>query len=549
MSEFRQKKLRVGLLLDSETVCAWQHLAIRKIVDSTAAELVLVVVNKVPKAGEQAPLAYRAYRWLDRKCFKASPDAFARIRLNDLLAGAVRITVTPRQTRYSDYFPFEALDQIRGHDLDVLVRFGFRILRGEILQAARLGVWSYHHGDNERYRGGPPGFWEVMEGTPETGCVLQILNEELDNGTVIYKAFSQTDKLSVNRSKNRLYWTSASFLARCLGQVADSGPESALGREAKPKPLPDFYGWPLYSPRLLGWPTMTRLLAGLLWRNLNRKLGEALWREQWILLYRFAAGEAVSLWRFDKMLPPPDRFWADPHVLFRDGRYTLFFEEYFYRTGRGRIACVRFDEAGKPSAPEVVLERDYHLSYPHLFEHGGEVYLVPESSQNRTIELYRAVDFPTRWELVKVLLDQVTAVDATLLQRDGRWWLFANMVENPGASRCDELFLFSTADLLTGDWEPHPANPIVADVRRSRPAGRIFERDGILYRPAQNCAGRYGSGIVINRIDRLSSTEYTEIEVARCDARFAPGIGFLHTFNQTGELTVADARRRRWRWW
>lgn len=123
------------------------------------------------------------------------------------------------------------------------------------------------------------------------------------------------------------------------------------------------------------------------------------------------------------------------------------------------------------------------------------------------------------------------------------------MVENPGASSFDELFLYSTGDLLTGEWEPHPLNPIVSDVRRSRPAGRIFEQDGRLYRPAQNCAGRYGSGIVLNRIDILSRTDYAESPITSFDARFAEGIGSMHTFNVVEELTMADARISRWIWW
>ncbi|MDT8441710.1 MAG: hypothetical protein RQ723_08610 [Desulfuromonadales bacterium] len=542
------QKLRIGLLLDSETVPAWQQLALRKIVESSSAELVLAVINGSPKGGETAPFPYRAYRWLDRKLFKATPDAFARAPLSDLLGNVERLVVTPRQTRYSDDFPADAIDQLRARNLDVLIRFGFRILRGDILTAARLGVWSYHHGDNDRYRGGPPGFWEVMEAAPATGCVLQILNEDLDNGTVIYKSFSLTDKLSVHRNKSRLYWKSASFLVRCLAEAQRLGPERYLEQVRQQQPAISVYGWPMYTPAKLSWPRMLSFVAGLAWRNLQRKLGEALWREQWILLYRFRTGRALSFWRFRQLTPPADRFWADPHVICRDGRHYLFFEEFLYRSGKGRIVCVRFDDEGRPTPPEVVLERDTHLSYPHLFEHAGEVYMVPESSQNRTVELYRAVDFPSRWELVKVLLDNVTAVDATLLQHDGRWWLFANLVETPGASSCDELFLYSTTDVLTGDWEPHPANPIVSDVRCARPAGCIFAREGVLYRPAQNCSGRYGNGIVLQRIDRLTLDEYAETSVDSFDASFMAGIGFMHTFNQAGELTVADARRKRWKW-
>ncbi len=56
---------------------------------------------------------------------------------------------------YEHRFPPEAVERIRAADLDVLLRFGFNIIRAQILETARYGVWSYHHGDNREYRGQP----------------------------------------------------------------------------------------------------------------------------------------------------------------------------------------------------------------------------------------------------------------------------------------------------------------------------------------------------------------------------------------------------------
>ena len=71
--------------------------------------------------------------------------------------------------------------RLRIHNLDVAISFGFRILKGRALRIAKHGVWSYHHGDNHINRGGPAGFWEVLEGSPVIGSVLQVLDEDLDN--------------------------------------------------------------------------------------------------------------------------------------------------------------------------------------------------------------------------------------------------------------------------------------------------------------------------------------------------------------------------------
>jgi hypothetical protein len=193
-----------------------------------------------------------------------------------------------------------------------------------------------------------------------------------------------------------------------------------------------------------------------------------------------------------------------------------------------------------------VLERDYHLSYPFLLEHEGALYMIPETAQNRTVELYRCVEFPLRWKLEKVLLDGVRLVDATVQRGADRWWLFANGA--PGSSRVfdDELHIFHSEKVL-GEWRPHARNPVKSDARCTRPAGRLYWRAGALYRPAQICAPRYGAGLSINRVLRLTPQDYAERQVERVLPDRGRGLLGLHTVNRAGELVVVDAftRRRR----
>lgn len=70
-------------------------------------------------------------------------------------------------------------------DLDFLVRFGFGIIRGNVLDAPEYGVFSYHHGDLREYRGRPAGFWEFMQDADTIGVTLQQLTDKLDGGNVI----------------------------------------------------------------------------------------------------------------------------------------------------------------------------------------------------------------------------------------------------------------------------------------------------------------------------------------------------------------------------
>jgi hypothetical protein len=193
-----------------------------------------------------------------------------------------------------------------------------------------------------------------------------------------------------------------------------------------------------------------------------------------------------------------------------------------------------------------VLERDHHLSYPFVFDHGGRLYMIPETAQKGTVELYRCEEFPLRWKLEKVLLEGVRLVDATLHRGAEGWWMFANGAAGSSRVFDDELHIFHAQNLL-GEWSPHARNPVKSDARCARPAGRLYWRGGTLYRPAQICAPLYGAGLSINRVLRLTPQEYAERQVERVLPDRAQGLLGLHTLNRAGELTVLDAftRRRR----
>ncbi len=203
------------------------------------------------------------------------------------------------------------------------------------------------------------------------------------------------------------------------------------------------------------------------------------------------------------------------------------------------------DEEGNYSDPEVVLDKPYHLSYPFIFEHESELYMIPESAENRTVELYKCVDFPLRWEFQMNLMEQVTAVDATLIFHQDKWWMFANITENEGASSWDELFLFSSDDLFSQNWTPHPLNPIVSDCKSSRPAGKIFIESGTLYRPSQNCSNHYGYGFNISEITTLNDEHYAETIVSKVTPDWDKNIIGTHTFNRAGSLHIIDAIYKR----
>ncbi|HEV3484284.1 MAG TPA: hypothetical protein VG106_02680, partial [Vicinamibacterales bacterium] len=377
--------LRVGVMLDSHVQPQWVYDILAEIAASGFAQLALVIQNGDVDKSERGffkrvmknrqRLAYTLYTRIDDFWFRREPDAFTNTSVTDLLASVPVVTVSPIKKKFSDYFEPADVDAIRAHDLDVVLRFGFRILRGDSLNIARYGVWSYHHGDNLVNRGGPPGFWEVMLGEPVTGSVLQILSDELDNGRVIYRSQARTDTRSVRRNLDNFYRKSAAFVMRNLRDLAEQG---AAALDCDPH-AGDFtpYCRPLY--REPGNLEMIGLAAGLVGRWTRDKIRETVRHDQWSLAYRLhpgSSGPDPGLHRFKLLVPPHDGFWADPFPVAANGRHYIFVEELPYSTNKGHISVLELDRKGTLVRVEKVLEQDGHLSYPYVFEWQGAHYMI-----------------------------------------------------------------------------------------------------------------------------------------------------------------------------
>ena len=482
---------------------------------------------------------------VDRLARKITPNYYAPKNIANIFKSVPIVNAVPLQKKYSDYFSIDTIKDIMSYELDVMIRLGFRIIKGDMLKCAKFGVWSYHHADNRKNRGGPPGFWEVMEGWPETGSVLQILSDDLDAGDVIYRSFSMTDYLLINRNRSNYYWKSLSFVPRKLRELHQIGGDEFNKRIKNENQHPVFY-----SNKLFKAPTNKEMFYLALRHYLKivfKICKEFFYVNQWILLYSLKQNGSLStsFWKFKRIIPPLDRFWADPFLVFKDNKYFIFIEEVFFKANKGHISCLTINENGSYSIPQKVLEAPYHLSYPFVFIHDNNYYMIPETKANRTIELYKCTKFPDEWVLIKTLMKDVIAVDTTLYCQDGYWWLFTNICENEGASTADELFLFYSADLLSTDWASHPMNPIVSDVKSARSAGSIFSYNGNIYRPSQNNSNWYGYGMKINHIVALSKTEYREECINDIIPKWDKKIKGMHTLNHVQGLTVIDGWLKR----
>ena len=544
------RKLRIGLLTDTDNIPAWSYKMLERIINGHSSEIVLNVKNSKPSEIEKSSsnrlwsnknhVLWSLYVKVENKLFRPQPNAFQEKNINAIINCDV-ITVQTKQIENSDVFLSDDIKKIESYDLDVLINLCFIGLQGEILDLPKCGIWSYCHSDRSINRGGPPGAWEVFKGQDLIGVMLEILSDKIDAGKILAKSYSATEKLSINRSNSESYWKGLSLLPRKLDELHRLGKEEFLKKVETENSHPEFF-----DKQLVGLPTNKEVLATF-WKIFSNKILFTIRRffyfDQWIMLYKFEKKNnwATSFQEFTRLIPPKDRFWADPFVMEKDNSYYIFFEELIYKENVGKIAVLKIDEHGNYDKPKIIIDKDYHLSYPFLIEEGSDLYMIPESSGNKTIELYKCIDFPLKWELHKVLMSNVNAVDTTIFKHDDKYWLFCNITENEGASSLDELFLFYSDDLISDEWISHPNNPIISDVSQSRPAGNIFKSNGKIFRPSQNSAKGYGHGMKINEIIELSTTSYKEETVQSIYPDWEKDLIATHTLNHSKKLTVTDA--------
>jgi len=280
---------------------------------------------------------------------------------------------------------------------------------------------------------------------------------------------------------------------------------------------------------------LKKLASWFLWKINNR-----VFFDQWQLLFSFENN--LNFKDFVKIIPPKDRFWADPFVVECENKYYVFYEELIYTENKGHIACLEIDSLGNVSNFQTVLKKKYHLSYPFIIEQEKSFFMIPETGENNTIEIYESVSFPNDWKLKKILIPNIVAYDTTILQHNSKYWLFANVKNPENNSTWDTLHLFYSDSLLHDEWKPHPLNPIVSNISCARPAGNIYKKNNKIYRPAQNCSLHYGYAIEIMEITILDEYNYAEEKSNAILPAWDKKVSSIHTINSLDGITIVDAK-------
>ena len=376
-------------------------------------------------------------------------------------------------------------------------------------------------------------FKEIYFNIPTINVCLSITDGKYKK--TLYESCSETFNISFYLNSNKNLWKISNFIKRKIDKINDFS-------------LSDFNSNDKcfrYDIKVPSNGLMLKFISKILKNILKTKLLNSKFKSQWFLAYEKTNPE-IDLIHEDKsnfkiIAPPDDKFFADPFIVNENNKSYVFFEEYCYLKQKGMISYLEIDENEKISSPQVILEKDYHISYPFVYKHENKYYMIPETLANKTIELYEATDFPEKWELKKVLFDNINAVDSSLVFYNQKFWLFTN-VSTRGAALADELFIFYSESLL-GEWQAHSKNPVVSNSKTARSAGKFFFNKGRLIRPSQESSLRYGYALNFNNVDILTENDYQETLIKNIKPEFIDDNLAIHTFNSNNIYNFIDGMR------
>jgi len=530
--------MRFGLLCNSLVLERWQAESIC-LLRENGVELALIVLKDEPQQSKPGfgqwlgsyPFHQLLFRLWNRFLFR--PKSKAAVDISAETKGIEQLLCRTTNKGISTVFSEVDIALIQSKKLDFLLRFGFNIIRGDILQAAKHGVWSFHHDDERKVRGGPPGFWEFMHRDEYNGVILQQLNEKLDKGFILKRHFYKVITHSYSTHLDQLYFESCQMpLQYCRELLANPAFKAEMSQSKAPIKHP---------PN--NWQMLNYFLKSVS-RRIGFHLHDLFRQEDWNVGLIHAPLQAVidnpeahlaqARW-FKK--PNASTYLADPFIIEFKGENYLFYELFDYRKGKAVLACRLSSEDFEQQ--HIVLEEPHHLSFPFVFEYAGELYCTPESYSANKLSLY-SFDTEKRqliWK--KDLLSNMSVIDPVLQPHEGRWYLFFTLKNLPSV----HLYVYY-AENPFGPFTAHANNPVKSDIRTSRPAGAFIRLNNNILRPAQDCSLHYGRAVELHEIEKLSPQQFEEKPVKRLMPlpTYTYNKG-LHSLNGNAHFTVIDGKR------
>ena len=477
-------KIKAALIVDNGCLSKWQCLALKEASEYLDVSLILSCQNTKKRLRFFKHAAYYALN-----IFMLKSDITKKVPLN-----IENVKTEKFESIYSGIWqkiPEDVSDLIKENGIKLVIKFGMSLLRIDE-GLTDLDILSFHHGDPEFYRGRPAGFYELYNKENYLGIIVQKLNNQLDGGDILFRAYAKIYHYSYRKTAYNFYSNSRYLLKKSLinyrqGEGVDI---SSLGHNYK---LPSNF-------------MVVKFLMKLLYRNIHRIIYGLFFEKRWnVVKFGFK--------KIDDLFDIPVSVGYVPEI--KSG-YTFYADPFFSADGiKVRVEALSAKKGvgeiielnSQSLAIESVLLEGSHFSYPYSFIDSAIEYLVPEVASHSSPYLL-PVASPSGTKIPLLGLEGVRLLDGSLLKHNDVYYLFAG--HRDSVSDC--LFLYSSRK-LEGPYISHPQNPVVMDPAAARMGGRLYCDKGKIYRFGQNNCVGYGAKLAVREIVVLSDEFYAESHV------------------------------------
>lgn len=438
--------------------------------------------------------------------------------------------------RLIDYSENTSILELVGENFDYLVHLGSNNLPEDIFKISKFGVISIRYGNNDEKFSELTGFCEVLNSEPSTRFSIFKENNTQGKVEIFYNANLMTANIW-HANKAQIIQKGNFFLKEFLLKLATKSklPSLKIVRSYESKTSNDVLNISLL--KYLITVILPKIYNAITAKLFSSKI------IRYSVAYAYHNNHRKSLDQYIEILNPKGRFLADPFVFEHNNINYIFVEDFFYSDNKGRISVIKV-EKNTYEFIDIVLEEDFHLSFPFIFSEDGQIYMIPESYENRDIRLYKCVEFPHKWQLENILMFDVSAVDTIVIKRNHTWFMLTNICSAGLDDHQSELHIFYSDNLMSNIWHPiDKGNPVIFNSLKSRNGG-LFYHNGKTYRVNQvHGHAHYGKSFDINEIVHLSKNKYEENKILSINANFKNDIIATHHFSANENIAAIDFTR------
>ena len=435
---------------------------------------------------------------------------------------------------YSEY-NVEDFDKITNEKIDLVMRGNVNeIFRNNKLKISRLGIISFHHGDNRWNRGGPPGFWETYYNKCETGFIIQLLTSSLDDGKVIFRGEFATKRLYTLNYYNLIRESNYNLIP--------------LIKKVLLNKVTIIDGSNLDKPKIHKTPKIRIVLMYLFYKikllsNLFLKKYIFRKKQTWTVCYSRNSFDKVDFQNPVEIDNLKDRYFADPFVISKNNKKFIFVEDFSFKNNKGSISVIEIDENDSKKIYEKIIEENFHLAFPFVFFHENNLYMVPETAKANSIRLYKCNIFPHKWEYCYDLISNINCADTIIFKKDNYYYLLTSTSYYNDFS--SKLEIYYADNPISKSWKPLKLNPVFFDIKNGRNGGLVYKNNEI-FRVTQTYGindlgdNQYGRKFSVNKIIQLNLEKFEEKNILNIKPDFKKNLLGTHHMSSVDKFTVFD---------